>query len=135
MIRYSCSLEGITEKMLEGFFVGWPSPPSPEIHLKILRQSDFFILAVDDHSSRVVGFINAVSDRIMAAYIPLLEVLPEYKRRGIGLELTRRVIDHYRNLYMIDLICDVKTQPFYEKCGMRKMTGMMVRNSDRQSCV
>ncbi|MCP4568498.1 MAG: GNAT family N-acetyltransferase [FCB group bacterium] len=133
-MRYIDSLEGVSVPMLAGFFVGWPKPPVAETHLKILRQSDYFLLAVDDESSKVVGFINAISDRIMSAYIPLLEVLPEYKNQGIGSELARRMIDHYRELYMIDLTCNKETQPFYERLGMQKMTMMMIRNFDRQAC-
>lgn len=64
--------------MLSGFFVGWPDPPSPERHLQILKNSRFVVIAVDDQASRVVGFVNAVSDGILSAYIPLLEVLPDH---------------------------------------------------------
>ncbi len=38
-----------------------------------------------------------------------------------------------RDLIMIDLICDVNLQPFYERVGMRRSTGMIYRNYDRQS--
>jgi hypothetical protein len=36
-------------------------------------------------------------------------------------------------LYMVDLICDPEAQPFYERLGMKKATGMMVRRYERQS--
>ncbi len=31
MIRYATTLDGITEGMLAGFFVGWPNPPTPAL--------------------------------------------------------------------------------------------------------
>lgn len=127
MIRYTCSAEGITPGMLGGFFSGWPRPPAPETHLKILEGSDAVVLAVDDGTGKVVGFITAVTDGILTAYIPLLEVLPDYRRKGIGGELVRRMLDRLRNLYAVDLICDPEVQRFYERFGMNKATGMMLR--------
>jgi len=132
MIVYIDSLNGITPDKLNGFFVGWPKKPDPETHLKILQSSAKVILAIDQETDKVVGFINAISDNIMSAYIPLLEVLPEYRSRGIGRQLTRRMLDAFKNLYMIDLTCDEDLQGFYVQLGMRRYTGMMIRNFDRQ---
>ena len=39
------------------------------------------MLARDD-AGRVVGFVTAISDGVLSAYIPLLEVLPEYQGAG-----------------------------------------------------
>ena len=36
MIEYVYSVEEITAAQLHGFFVGWPNPPSPEVHLELL---------------------------------------------------------------------------------------------------
>lgn len=134
MIIYKDSLSEISVNQLKGFFVGWPTPPTPETHLEILRKSSYCVLAIDNDTENVVGFINAISDNIMSTYIPLLEVLPEYQKKGIGQKLVRKVLNKYKDLYMIDLCCDVETQPFYEKLGLKKMTGMYIRNFDRQAC-
>lgn len=134
MIIYHESCESIQPEQLRGFFVGWPNPPSPEAHLKILQKAHAIVVAIDDETGKVVGFVNAVSDGIMSAYIPLLEVLPEYQHRGIGRELMRRILDKFKDLYMIDLTCDVDRQDFYRQLGMRESTGMMIRDFDRQSC-
>jgi len=134
MIRFTDTLTGISEAMLEGFFEGWPDPPSPATHLRILRSSAHVVLAVDDQAGRVVGFINAISDGIMCAYIPLLEVLPEYRGRGIGSELTERMLRRLGDLYMVDLMCDPSVLGFYETRGMKPAQGAVVRNFDRQSC-
>lgn len=47
MIIFIQSLDEITEDMLEGFFVGWPNPPSKQSHIKILKGSYCFWAAVD----------------------------------------------------------------------------------------
>lgn len=132
-IRYQQSLEGITATQLQGFFVGWPQPPSPATHLQLLQGSQHVVLAVDEATAQVVGFITALSDGVLSAYIPHLEVLPAYQGRGIGSALFRQMLTHLRELYMIDLICDPELQPFYERLGMRPWSGMVVRNYDRQS--
>ncbi|HNP72916.1 MAG TPA: GNAT family N-acetyltransferase [Kouleothrix sp.] len=133
MIMFQDTLDGITAEHLRGFFVGWPDPPTPETHYQLLRHSQHIILAIDDQSQHVVGFVTALSDGILCAYIPLLEILPGYQDQGIGSELMRRMLARLHDLYMIDLLCDVELQPFYAKVGMRPATGMMFRNYARQS--
>ena len=136
MIIYTDSLAGVTlDHLRGGFFAGWPHPPSPETHLRLLSGSDHVLLACDDQTGQVVGFITALSDGVLAAYIPLLEVLSAYQGRGIGSELTHRMLTKVRDLYMVDLLCDPDLQPFYARLGMRHTTGMLLRHYDRQSGV
>jgi ribosomal protein S18 acetylase RimI-like enzyme len=133
MISYTDSLTDVTSEHLHGgFFVGWPNPPSPTTHYRILANSAAIMLArIADGT--VVGFITAVSDQVSCAYIPHLEVLPAYQGQGIGSELVRQMLEKLRYLYMIDLVCDPPLQPFYERFGMRPVLGMVVRNYDRQA--
>lgn len=133
MIRYVDSIESVTVENLNGFFVGWQNPPSPETHLELLRNSSVVIFAVDSETGNVVSFITAISDRILSAYIPLLEVLPENQNQGIGLELTRRMLEKLKDLYMVDLLCDEELQSFYAKHGMKRTQGMFLRNYERQA--
>ncbi|WP_374017137.1 GNAT family N-acetyltransferase [Paenibacillus thiaminolyticus] len=130
---YKNSLDGITSDMLQGFFVDWPNPPAPDTHLRLLKQSSKVILAVDDTANQVVGFITAISDGILSAYLPLLEVLPAYKNKGIGKELVTRMLTELDDIYMIDLCCDDDLVPYYDKLGMTKTNGMILRNYNRQS--
>lgn len=133
MIHYTDSLVGITPDNLRGgFFAGWPSPPSPDAHYRILEGSARIVLA-RTLDGTVIGFITAVSDGVSCAYIPHLEVLPAYQEQGIGTDLVNRMLERLRHLYMIDLVCDPELQPFYEKLGMRAVVGMVKRNYDRQS--
>jgi ribosomal protein S18 acetylase RimI-like enzyme len=132
-MHYLTSAEGISPHQLHSFFVGWPNPPSPETHLAILRRSDAVALAVDEETGQVVGFINALSDGVLCAFIPLLEVLPAYQGRGIGSELARRMLALLGDLYTVDVMCDADVQPFYARLGMQPAQGMMLRRYDRQS--
>jgi GNAT superfamily N-acetyltransferase len=130
-ISYVDSADGIEVESLTGFFVGWPTPPSPATHLRILQRSSHVVLAM--HEGRVVGFINAVSDDTLAAYIPLLEVLPHYQGRGIGSQLVKRMLNKLEGLYMVDLVCDDDMVSFYERVGLKSHRAMMRRDFSAQS--
>ncbi len=135
MVRYTDSTNEVSAANLHGFFVGWPQPPSPETHLQILQNATHVVLAIEDDTDQVVGFINAISDHILAAYIPLLEVLPDYQGRGIGSKLVRRMLKQLGDLYMIDIVCDPDLEKFYARFDFRSYHAMMRRDFDHQSGV
>lgn len=128
-IEYATNLAGVQPEHLHGFFEGWPDPPSPERHLATLKGSHRVVLARERGSPQIVGFATAISDGVFAAFIPLLEVLPAHRGRGIGSELVRRLLADLDDLYSIDLACDPPLRPFYERFGMRPLTGMGLRKS------
>ena len=133
MIEYLYTTDNIGSDQLEGFFVGWPNPPSRETHLRLLKNSDQIVVAIDTEDNKVVGFITAITDHVLAAYIPLLEVLPEYQKQKIGTTLVRKMLEQLQGYYAVDLLCDEDLQPYYEQMGMRRAAGMFLRNYDRQS--
>lgn len=130
-VDYQTSLTGITPAMLAGFFVGWPNPPDGLTHLRLLESSQHRVLALAE--GHVVGFVTAISDGVLCAYIPLLEVLPAYQAQGIGSELLRRLLLELDGLYAIDLMCDAELQPFYERLGFQRSQGMIRRCYENQS--
>jgi ribosomal protein S18 acetylase RimI-like enzyme len=131
MIEYREDPTTLTADQLRGgFFEGWPSPPSPEVHLSHLHGAEVAIVAVDATTAQVVGFVTAVGDGVMTAFIPFLEVLPAYRGSGIGAELMRLVLARLRDRYSIDLVCDPDLVPFYERLGGVSGTAMMWRNRD-----
>lgn len=62
-IKYITDIENITEDQLNGFFVGWPKPPSNKTFLKLLKSSYRLVLALSER--KVVGFITSVSDGLV----------------------------------------------------------------------
>ena len=126
MIDYTDSLDGIEPRHLDGFFVGWPHPPSPETHLRLLAGSDHFVLAIDRETGQVVGFVTALTDGVLSGFIPLLEVLPAYQGRGVGRALMTRMLDRLRNLPNVGLLFDPDVVPFYERLGMKPAGRAMV---------
>lgn len=131
MVTYSDRLDGITANDLHGFFEGWPNPPSPETHLRILQGSSDIIVAKENN--QVVGFITAITDGTLCANIPLLEVLPSHRSQGVGKELVRLMLLKLDDYYMIDLTCDSALRQFYLSLGMTALTAMVKRNVEKQS--
>ena len=130
-IRYSDDVDSLDPSALSGFFVGWLDPPTPQRHLEILRSSFKVWLALD--RDRCVGFINAISDGVFYAHIPLLEVRPEYQGRGIGRQLVRRMLGSLEDMYAIDVVCDESVSGFYEKLGLLRLVAMVKRDYGNQS--
>jgi GNAT superfamily N-acetyltransferase len=127
VIHYIESLDGIEPGHLDGFFVGWPHPPSPETHLRVLSGSDHVVLAIDGESGQVIGFVTALTDGVLSGFIPLLEVLPAYQGQGVGQALMKRVLERLGDLPIVDLLCDPDVVPFYKRFGMKPCGGMVLR--------
>ncbi|MFD5320672.1 GNAT family N-acetyltransferase [Streptomyces sp. NPDC127098] len=128
MIRYTDDIAEVDEGMLHGFFVGWPQPPSAGQHLAVLRGSFRSVVAIDGTAARVVGFVNMISDGVLTASIPWLEVLPGHQGKGIGTELMRRVLEGTESFYSVDLLCDAPLQPYYARFGMASVPGATLRH-------
>jgi GNAT superfamily N-acetyltransferase len=128
VISFSDDLTRIGEEHLQGFFVGWPAAPSPAQHHAVLRGSYRSIVAIDDDRGRVAGFVNLISDGVLTAFIPWLEVLPEYQGQGLGTQLMRRILEGTERFYSVDLLCDAPLQPYYERFGMAAVPGMTLHH-------
>lgn len=124
-------LGGITSAQLQGFFEGWPNPPTPDTLHRLLASSYRISLAVEE-SGRVVGIAQAISDGVLTAFVPMLEVLPESRGRGLGTALMRHLLAQLDHLYAVNLSCDADLVPFYERLGLRRGNAMIRRNYARQ---
>tara|TARA_A100001011_G_C13875505_1_gene660823 strand:+ start:119 stop:523 length:405 start_codon:yes stop_codon:yes gene_type:complete len=132
-VTYSNSVEKLSSDQLNGFFIGWPNHPNQESHLQILKKSYAVWIAL--HQNSCVGFINALSDDVFYAHIPLLEVLPKYQGYGVGKELVQRMLNTLEGMYAIDIICDETLVPFYHKFGLKKNISMIMRNYKNQGVI
>ncbi|WP_223290850.1 GNAT family N-acetyltransferase [Streptomyces avicenniae] len=127
MLRYTDDMTEIAEDMLTGFFDGWPRAASSAQHLAVLRGSYRAVVAIDRAAGRAVGFVHMISDGVLTASVPWLEVLPAWRGRGIGTELMRRVLQGTEGFYSVDLLCDASGQAFYGRFGMAPVPGMTLR--------
>ncbi len=53
MIGYLEDLHGVTPERLIGFWAGWPSPPTPELHLRILAASEAVLLGMTRYGAMI----------------------------------------------------------------------------------
>ncbi|WP_019586842.1 GNAT family N-acetyltransferase [Deinococcus apachensis] len=81
----------------------------------------------------MVGIAQAISDGVLTAFIPLLEVHATHRGRGVGSALIRHLLAQLDHLYAVDLSCDDDLVPFYQRLGFRRANAMVLRNYARQS--
>lgn len=134
MVRYPDTPEGLRAHRLRGgFFEGWPDPPDPDEDLRLLENGDAGVHALEE-SGDVVGFITAIADNVLYAYIPLLEVLPAYQGGGVYRELLRRVLSGFRDLTWCGTALRPRAaRPFYALLGMRPTAGKASRRRENQA--
>lgn len=83
-------------------------------------QHSWHIVAVYDNN-QLIATGRVISDGVTNAYLCGLGVRPEYRNRGIGTEISRRLVDRCKqsNLH-IQLLCEENLVPYYEKLGFAK---------------
>lgn len=117
-IEYKDTKEFTAEELERLFLsVKWSSGAYPERLVVALRNSGTVLSAWD--GQRLVGLINVLDDSIMTAYIHYLLVDPEYQGNGIGRELTRQVLDRYKDYLRILLVSYEDGVAFYESLGFK----------------
>lgn len=132
MVEYQLYSNKLSKvKIADGFFENWPKYPTKDKHREILLNSYKSIVAID--ANEIIGFITIISDGVLSAYMPLLEVIPKYRNRGIGEKLVQLAIDEMKDIYMLDLSCDDHLVAFYKKFGMYKTNAMVIRNYHAQT--
>lgn len=105
---------------------------------RIAAAADFFLVAEDPETGRIAGFINSIATeetRFRDAFftdarlhdpagsnlmILGLDVLPEYRGRGLGRELVRRYAERFAGRRLV-LTCLERLVPMYEKFGFRDL--------------
>lgn len=122
-IRYVCgAIPG--QKMLEALYTdaGWTSyTQNMEESLAGISSSPRIVTAWDDTS--LVGMARAITDEHTILLVQDILVLGAYRRRGIGRELTRRLLMPYRNIRQTLLITDSipQTRAFCAACGFETL--------------
>lgn len=112
----------------EAFFEGWLVKPSYELVMKHFEASHPLFLL--NENSDVVGFISALTDHALYAFIALLEVRKSERGKGYGKYLVAEMLKSLEGIYAIDLVCDADLETFYEPLGFAKHSAMIQRNRD-----
>lgn len=81
-------------------------------------------------NSDVIGFISALTDHALYAFIALLEVKKFERGKGHGKYLVVEMLKSLEGIYAIDLVCDTELETFYQPLGFAKNTAMIQRNRE-----
>ncbi len=111
------------EADLDGLLSHWDFVPPAGTLRSMLKGSSIAIVAREQGSPRVLGYVTALTDQVVCGYISALEVRPEYRHQGIGSALLVRVADRL-NVHGIYLSCAEAMVPFYEAAGFKQVVGM-----------
>ena len=104
--------------------VGWTNYTSNPIMLQNALEHSLFLLSARDEEGKLIGFLRAVGDGYSIVYIQDIIVLPEYHRQGIGTQLLRQTMEHFKEVYQTILTTDseLKTVAFYESNGFTALS-------------
>ncbi len=118
MIKYTVNLP--TERELFSLYecLGWNDflQLSQEQLLKAMEQSWYSVYTY--HQEKLIGTGRIVSDGIINAYLCGLGVDPNYRNKGIGTEISKRLVEYCKssNLH-IQFFCEEKLLTYYENMG------------------
>ncbi len=82
--------------------------------------------------ARLVGFARALSDGVTNAYVSSVMVDAEYRRRGIGRELLRRIVEGRESVRFV-LHARQDAMAFYRALGFTNAPDMMWRDRERNA--
>lgn len=100
--------------------VGW-KPLTQEQAKKAIENSLLTVLAMED--GEPIGMGRIVGDGAVICYIQDLIVVPDYQGKGVGQAIIESLIDFVKEnqlpdtQIMLDLMCAVGRENFYEKYG------------------
>jgi len=116
MIEYK-AIKDFSENDLEELFlsVAWSSGKHPDKLVIAMQNSDMVLSAWD--GNKLIGLINALSDKIMTVYFHYLLVNPEYQSKGIGITLINKIVKHYEAYARKVVIAYDSEVEFYKKSG------------------
>ena len=104
--------------------VGWTNYTTNPTMLKNALEHSLFLISARDEEGNLIGFLRAVGDGYSIIYIQDIIVLPEYQRQGIGTQLLRQTLEHFKEVYQMILTTDseLKTIAFYESNGFTALS-------------
>ncbi len=102
----------------------WQTDDNPQ-YLETVRKivSNSFCFVVARQAGKLVGMGRAISDGVSDSYIQDVVVYSDFRGKGIGAEIVRRLIAFLRehNIQWIGLISEPGHEDFYGRLGFLQM--------------
>ncbi|MGI8811164.1 MAG: GNAT family N-acetyltransferase [Pyrinomonadaceae bacterium] len=133
-ITYTVRPDVSNELLNELFAASWPNNSDPEVEQSqsrdfepVLSRSLTFVCAFA--GGRLVGFVYLAWDGGRHAFLLDTTVHPEFRNRGIGIELCTRVVRvaKERGLDWVHVDFESHLAEFYAKCGFQSTAAGLVR--------
>ena len=86
-------------------------------------------------SERLIGAGRVVGDGVDTAYLCDIVVHPEFQGRGLGREITLKLMDLSTGHKKIILYANPGVEPLYEKLGFRRMKTAMAIFRDQERAI
>jgi aralkylamine N-acetyltransferase len=103
----------------------WQESPEARAAIPPMIRGSFCFMVARSIEGRIVGMARVISDGYSDAYIQDVVVLPDYRGRGAGRELVRRLVQFCvaRKISWIGLVAEPGTQGVYEDLGFGPLVG------------
>ena len=103
----------------------WEDHYSPDELDTLIKGSFAFAVAVETSTGKAVGMGRAISDGVSDAWLQDIVVLDEYRRRGVGRAIIKKLLEHClnRGLGWIGLVAEPGTREFYKPLGFDELPG------------
>ncbi len=106
--------------------VGW-SRPLNEKELREVLEAGPAVGAWD--GERLVGFVRALSDGHLAAYVEDVMVHKDYRRGGVGERIMSRLLEEIKQSANVSLFCERPVARFYERNSFRATSYVLMQRS------
>lgn len=103
----------------------WQEAPEWRAIIPAMIRGSFCFMVARNPEGQIVGMGRAISDGVSDAYIQDVVVLTDYRKKGIGGELVKRIAEYCvaHRIGWVGLIAEPGTEPFYKALGFRPLEG------------
>jgi ribosomal protein S18 acetylase RimI-like enzyme len=113
----------------------WKDHYSPKDLEYLIKGSFVFAVVIDKKNNKTIGMARILSDGVSDAYIQDLIILPEYRKKGIGKKLLKKLVKYClsKGILWIGLISEPGQDGFYQSYGfkiMKNYTPMLFQKED-----
>jgi GNAT superfamily N-acetyltransferase len=126
-LRYRLVRRCRTEDVVRLYQAGgwWQESRAWRALIPDMVRGSFCFMVAETKEGEVVGMGRAISDGVSDAYIQDVVVLKEWRGRGIGAEIIRRLTRclKKKKIGWVGLVAEPGTRHFYERLGYGQLTG------------
>jgi GNAT superfamily N-acetyltransferase len=125
--RGRVDLEAVHDYLAEESY--WAKGRPREVVVRLVREAQRVVGLYDGTAQ--VGFARAFTDGAVLAYLADVYVLPEYRGRGLGVELVRETVDNGPYAHLRWILHTRDAHALYRKFGFAEPSERVMERSGR----